>query len=182
MTDLTQLTMRAASEAVRTRAVSPVALTEAYLARIAAVDSVLCSYILVLAEEALAEARVAESEIAAGSWRGPLHGLPFAVKDNYFSRGVRTCANSRLLMDHVPSFDATILARLRDAGAILLGKLNTWEFGTGMGPFYDDLPFPPARNPWNIERFTGGSSTGAGASVPAASHRTTSLTMANRLT
>ena len=102
MTDLTQLTMRAASEAVRTRAVSPVALTEAYLARIAAVDSVLCSYILVLAEEALAEARVAESEIAAGSWRGPLHGLPFAVKDNYFSRGVRTCANSRLLMDHVP--------------------------------------------------------------------------------
>ncbi len=167
MTDLTALTMRAASDAVRTRAVSPVALTEAYLARIAAVDSVLHSYILVLADEALATARVAESEIDAGLWRGPLHGLPFAVKDNYFSRGVRTCVNSRVLMDHVPSFDATILARLRDAGAILLGKLSTWEFGTSMGPTYDDLPFPPARNPWNLACFTGGSSTGAGASVPA---------------
>jgi aspartyl-tRNA(Asn)/glutamyl-tRNA(Gln) amidotransferase subunit A len=167
MADLVNLTMRAASEAVRARTVSPVALTEAYLARITAVDSVVRSYLLVLAEEALTAARVAESEIAAGLWRGPLHGLPFAVKDNYFSRGVRTCVNSRVLMDHVPSFDATILARLRDAGAILLGKLNTWEFGTSMGPFYDDLPFPPARNPWNIECFTGGSSTGAGASVPA---------------
>ncbi len=167
MTDLTQMTMRAASEAVRTGQVSPVALTEAYLARIADVDSTVRSYILVLADTARAAAHAAAAEIAAGGWRGPLHGLPFAVKDNYFSRGVRTCANSRVLMEHVPTFDATILARLREAGAILLGKLNTWEYGTSMGPFYDDLPFPPARNPWNVERITGGSSTGAGASVPA---------------
>jgi len=167
MTDLTLMPMRAASEAVRTGQVSPVALTEAYLARIAEIDSTVRSYILVLADAALAAARIAEMEIEAGKWRGPLHGLPFAVKDNYFSRGVRTCANSRVLMEHVPAFDATILARLHEAGAILLGKLNTWEYGTSMGPFYDDLPFPPARNPWDLERITGGSSTGAGASVPA---------------
>jgi aspartyl-tRNA(Asn)/glutamyl-tRNA(Gln) amidotransferase subunit A len=167
MTELTDLTMREASEAIRTRAISPIALVDAYLARIEAIDGLIGSYILVLAAEARAAARSAEAEIVAGHWRGPLHGLPFAVKDNYYTRGVRTCANSRLLLHHVPSFDATPVARLAQAGAILLGKLNTWEYGTGMGPVYHDLPFAAARNPWNRERITGGSSTGAGASVPA---------------
>jgi aspartyl-tRNA(Asn)/glutamyl-tRNA(Gln) amidotransferase subunit A len=159
--------MRAASEAVRNREISPVDLVEAYLRRIDAVDARVGSYILVLVDAALTAASVAASEIAAGNWRGPLHGLPFAVKDNYFTKGVRTCANSRTLMEHVPDFDATAVAKLTQAGAILLGKLNTWEYGTGMGPMYEDLPYKAARNPWNTERMTGGSSTGAGASVAA---------------
>jgi aspartyl-tRNA(Asn)/glutamyl-tRNA(Gln) amidotransferase subunit A len=167
VTDLLGLTLREASEAVRQRSVSPVALVDAYLARITAIDSQITSYILVMADEARAAARAAEAEIAGGHWRGPLHGLPFAVKDNYFTRGIRTCTNSRLQLDTVPDHDATIVARLAEAGAILLGKLNTWEYGTGMGAVYDDLPYPTARNPWNTGRSTGGSSTGAGASVPA---------------
>ncbi|MCB8882584.1 amidase [Acidisoma cellulosilytica] len=167
MTDLLGLTMRAASEAVRTSAVSPVALVDAYLERIASVDSHIGSYILVLAAEARAAAKRAEAEIAAGRWRGPLHGLPFAVKDNYDTRGIRTCANSRLMMDVIPDRDATVVSRLAAAGAILLGKLNTWEYGTSMGAVYEDLPYPQARNPWDRTRLTGGSSTGAGASVPA---------------
>ncbi|MDQ0393350.1 amidase [Labrys monachus] len=165
--DLLHLTMREASQAIRSRRLSPVELVEACLARITAVDDRIGSYILVTAEQARLAAREAEADIAAGRWRGPLHGLPFAVKDNYFSKGVRTCANSRLLIEHVPSFSATALTRLADAGAVLLGKLNTWEYGTSMGPVYDDLPYAPARNPWNPARFTGGSSTGAGAAVPA---------------
>lgn len=159
--------MRDASEAVRTGQISPVALTRAYLARIEAVDARIGSYILVLADAALAAARAAQDEIMAGHWRGPLHGLPFAVKDTYFTRGVRTCANSRIRLNAIPEFDATALARLTEAGAILLGKLNTWEFGTSMGAVYEDLPYPHARNPWNQARFTGGSSTGAGAAVAA---------------
>jgi aspartyl-tRNA(Asn)/glutamyl-tRNA(Gln) amidotransferase subunit A len=167
MTDLLGLTMREASEAVRARLILPSALVEAYLARIAEVDAKITSYILVMAEEARAAALVADAEIAAGHWRGPLHGLPFAVKDNYYTRGIRTCTNSRLQLDTVPDHDATIVVRLREAGAILLGKLNTWEYGTGMGAVYDDLPYPRARNPWDIAHSTGGSSTGSGASVPA---------------
>jgi aspartyl-tRNA(Asn)/glutamyl-tRNA(Gln) amidotransferase subunit A len=167
MDDLTALTMQQASEAIRTRAISPVDLVEAYLARIAAVDGGITSYILVVAEAARVAALSAAQEIAAGLWRGPLHGLPYGVKDNYFTRGIRTCVNSRVLAEHVPDVDATIVTRLRAAGAILLGKLNTWEFGTTMGSVYHDLPYPHPRNPWNTERFTGGSSTGAGAAVAA---------------
>ena len=167
MTDLLDLTMAAASEAIRTRALSPVALVDAYLDRIAAVDDQIHSYILVLADRARAAARAAEAELAAGRWRGPLHGIPVAVKDNFHTRGIRTCTNSRLQLDTVPDHDATVVARLAEAGAILLGKLNTWEYGTGMGAVYDDLPYPTARNPWDRTRSTGGSSTGAGAAVPA---------------
>ena len=167
MTDLLSLTLRESSEAVRARQLLPSALVEAYLARIVAVDDRITSYILVTAEQARAAARIADAEIAAGHWRGPLHGLPFAVKDNYNTNGIRTCTNSRLRLDVVPDHDATVVARLSEAGAILLGKLNTWEYGTGMGAVYDDLPYPRARNPWNTAHSTGGSSTGAGASVAA---------------
>jgi aspartyl-tRNA(Asn)/glutamyl-tRNA(Gln) amidotransferase subunit A len=167
VTGLLGLTLREASEAVRGRTVLPSALVEAYLGRIAAVDGEIASYILVTAEEARAAARLADAEIAGGTWRGPLHGLPFAVKDNYNTRGIRTCANSRLRLDTVPDHDATIIVRLREAGAILLGKLNTWEYGTGIGAVYDDLSYPRARSPWNTGRSTGGSSTGAGAAVAA---------------
>jgi aspartyl-tRNA(Asn)/glutamyl-tRNA(Gln) amidotransferase subunit A len=167
MEDLTTLTAAAAGRMIAARTLSPVDLVEAFLARIEAVDAQVKSYLLVMADSARAAARLAEQEIAAGKWRGPLHGIPYAVKDNYFTKGVRTCGASRLLLDHVPDFNATAIERLTHAGAILLGKLNTWEYGTGTGAVHFDLPFEPACNPWNLGHFTGGSSTGAGASVAA---------------
>jgi aspartyl-tRNA(Asn)/glutamyl-tRNA(Gln) amidotransferase subunit A len=159
------LSVGEAGRLMQARKLSPVDLVDAYLARIEAVDGKLRSYLLVMAESARAAARAAEHDIMAGRWRGPLHGIPYAVKDNYYTRGVRTCAASRLLLDHIPDHDAAAIERLHDAGAILLGKLNTWEYGTGTGAVHFDLPFEPARNPWNLAHFTGGSSTGSGASV-----------------
>ncbi len=164
---LTQLSVWDAGRLIKARQVSPVELVEACLRQIEATQPHLFLYITILADEALAAARKAEAEIAAGSWKGPLHGVPFAVKDNYHVKGVRTTAGSRLMLDHVATDTATIVTRLLDAGAILLGKLNTWEFGTGNGEIHPDLPFPHARNPWNEKHFTGGSSTGAGAAVAA---------------
>ena len=165
--DLHFLSAAEAGRGIARRELSPVELLEAVLARIAAVDGKIHSYITLLAEPARAAARRAEAEIAAGRWLGPLHGVPFGVKDNYHVAGIATTAGSRLMLDYVPDETATIISRLQAAGAILLGKLNTWEFGTGTGAVYDDLPFPLARNPWDLARFTGGSSTGAGAGVAA---------------
>jgi aspartyl-tRNA(Asn)/glutamyl-tRNA(Gln) amidotransferase subunit A len=167
MTALHTLSIAEAQRLILSRELSPVTLVDAFLNRIAAVDSMIHSYILVLADEARAAARHAEAEIAAGRWRGPLHGIPFAVKDNYDVAGVRTSGASRLRLDHRADTTATAIRRLQAAGAILLGKLNTWEYGTGNGGVYFDLPFEPARNPWNLGHFTGGSSTGAGAAVAA---------------
>lgn len=164
---LTDLSVTAAARLIATRKLSPIDLVDAFLDRIAAVDDRVKSYLLVLADDARAAARVADAEIRAGRWRGPLHGIPYGVKDNYDTAGIRTCAASRVLLDRIPAFDATAIVRLRAAGAILLGKLNTWEYGTGNGGVYFDLPFEPARNPWHLDHFTGGSSTGAGASVAA---------------
>jgi aspartyl-tRNA(Asn)/glutamyl-tRNA(Gln) amidotransferase subunit A len=166
-TPLHYLTVTEASRLIGSGQLSPVTLVEAFLARIAALDETLHCYITVTAERALAAARIAEAEIAAGRWKGALHGIPFAVKDNYYVAGLPTTGGSRLMLDHVSTTTSTAVARLEAAGAILLGKLNTWEYGTGNGGVYHDLPFPVARNPWDLERFTGGSSTGAGASVPA---------------
>ena len=144
-----------------------VALVESALARIATVDARIRSYIHVARERALADARQADAELAAGRRRGPLHGIPFAVKDNYDAVGMPATAGSALRLGHMPDRDADLVATLRSAGAVLLGKLSTWEYGTGNGGEYFDLPFPPARNPWDVTRFTGGSSTGAGAAVAA---------------
>jgi aspartyl-tRNA(Asn)/glutamyl-tRNA(Gln) amidotransferase subunit A len=165
--DLWQLTIAEAARLIASQDISPVALTKACLARIAAVDDQIHSYIHVATEAALHAAHQAEKEIAAGELRGPLHGIPYGVKDNYDVAGMPMTAASRVLLDNAPEHDAALVARLRHAGAVLLGKLATWEFGTGNGGEYFDLPFPPARNPWDTARFTGGSSTGAGASVAA---------------
>ena len=161
------LTIAEAGRLIRARELSPVELVEAFLRRIDQVDAQIHSYITIVAEPARAAALQAEAEIMAGGWRGPLHGIPYGLKDNFFTRGIRTTAASRLMLDHVPEVDATVHARLRDAGAILLGKLNTYEYGTGTGAVHFDLPFEPARNPWDVARFTGGSSTGPGAAVAA---------------
>ena len=163
--DLHFLTIAEASELIRRRVVSPVELTRAFLDRIAAFDPQLNAYLLVTADQALAQARAAEAEIMAGRWRGPMHGIPYALKDIYCTKGIRTTSHSRTRADYVPDFDATTVAKLHAAGAVLLGKLSTHEFAHG-GPSFD-LPWPPARNPWNRDHFTGGSSSGSGAAVAA---------------
>ena len=147
---------------------SPVDLVEMCLARVAAVDEAIASFIKVDADGALRAAQDAEREIVAGRYRGPLHGIPFAVKDNYDAEGFVTTGGSRLTHDNAAATqDATLVARMKAAGAIFLGKLSSWEYGTGNGGEYFDLPIPTTRNPWDTERFAGGSSTGAGAAVAA---------------
>jgi len=163
--DLHFLSIAEAAQLIAARKLSPVELTQAFLARIEALDGQVNSYLLVAADHALAQARHAEAEISAGRYRGPLHGIPYAVKDIYCTAGIRTTGHSRSAMDFVPTEDAETVARLTAAGAVLLGKLATHEFAHG-GPSFD-LPWPPARNPWNLARMTGGSSSGSGAAVAA---------------
>jgi aspartyl-tRNA(Asn)/glutamyl-tRNA(Gln) amidotransferase subunit A len=139
-------------------------LTEHTLGRIDAIDREIHSFILVTADRALADADRADAELAAGVDRGPLHGIPYALKDIYATEGIATTCNSRLLLDHVPTSDSEVQARLAAGGGVLVGKLNTGEFALGTST---DLPFPLARNPWNTECFTGTSSTGSGAAVGA---------------
>ena len=164
-TDLHFLTIAEAARLIERRQLSPVALTRAFLDRIAAIDPQLNAYLLVTAEQALDQARAAEAEIMAGNYRGPMHGIPFALKDIYCTAGIRTTSHSRTRADYVPDFDATTVAKLHQSGAVLLGKLATHEFAHG-GPSFD-LPWPPARNPWNRAHVTGGSSSGSGAGVAA---------------
>ena len=159
------LTIAEASALISKRELSPVELVQSRLERIERLDGKLNSFIRVLSEEALAAARLAEAEIVAGRWRGPLHGIPIGLKDIYETKGVPTTGHSRVMIDHAPQQDATAVRLLTEAGAIVLGKLATHEFAFG-GPSFD-LPWPPARNPWDTSRFTGGSSSGTGAAVAA---------------
>ena len=154
-----------ASRAIGTGALSPVELTEQALDRVAALDPMLNAFILVTADRARAAAAAAEMEIKAGRRRGPLHGIPYALKDIYDVAGLRTSCHSRQCLDHVADADAETTRRLEAAGMVLLGKLSTHEFARG-GPT-DVLPFPNAKNPWDPARFAGGSSSGSGAAVAA---------------
>ena len=163
--DPTQLSGAEAGRAIADGSLSPVALTEAYLDRIAALDGELHSYVLVLRDEALEAARGAERDIRDGRTRGPLHGVPIGLKDIYKTKGIRTTAGSRVYLDHVPDENAESWVRLRDAGMILLGKNETHEFAIG-GPDFT-LPFPPAHNPWNAAHYPAGSSSGTAAAVGA---------------
>ena len=132
---------------------SPVAVVEACLGRIEAVGASLDAFITLTADVALEQARKAEAEIAAKNYRGPMHGIPFGLKDIYNTAGILTSAHSRILIDNVPNSDATTTAKLYEAGAIMLGKLATHEFAHG-GPSFD-LPWPLARNPWNPDHAAG---------------------------
>ncbi|MBI4277899.1 MAG: amidase, partial [Armatimonadetes bacterium] len=161
--DLDGFTLATLSRAIAAREVSPAEVTEACLARIERLAPHLNSFITVLPERALADARRAEAEIRRGERRGPLHGVPVAIKDIFATRGIRTTCGSRVLRDWVPEEDATVVRRLAEAGSVLLGKLNMSEFA--YGAVHPD--FGPPRNPWNLDRFTGGSSSGSGAAVAA---------------
>ena len=161
--DIPFLTVAALGELIRSREVSPVEATEAYLDRVESLNSDIRAYLTVTADLARQSAREAETEIAGGQYRGPLHGIPMAVKDQIYTEGVRTTGGSPVFDDFVPEYDATVIARLKEAGAVLLGKLNMTEFATtGLSHQFD-----PPRNPWARDRSSGGSSSGSGAATAA---------------
>jgi len=163
--ELCYLGIAEASRLIKARKLSPVELTNAFLARIETFEPQLSAFITPTPELARKQAKKAEREIARGERRGPMHGIPFALKDIYNTAGVLTTGHSKTLIDNVPARDSTCTRKLYEAGAVLLGKLATHEFAHG-GPSFD-LPWPPARNPWHLEHFTGGSSSGSGAAVAA---------------
>lgn len=159
------LTISEAARQIAARQISPVELTRACLDRIARIDPGLHSFLLVTEERAMADARASEERIMRDGPKGPLDGIPIGHKDIYNTAGIRTTGHSRLLADNVPSRDATAVARLAEAGTVLLGKLATHEFAMGGHAF--DLPWPQPNNPWNVEHTTGGSSSGTSAAVAA---------------
>lgn len=164
-TELADLSLTDAADLVARRQVSPLELTEACIARAEALDGRLAAFITPTFETARAEAKTATEEIAAGRYRGPLHGIPFALKDLYETAGVRTTAAAKLREAYLPAEDAAAVTSLRRAGAVLLGKLNLheWAFGgTNVNSY-----FPTAHNPWDLSRITGGSSGGSGAALAA---------------
>ena len=164
--DLPYLSIADAAMLLRTRKLSPVELTQAVLDRIAQIEPRVHAFITVAHEEAMRAARTAEQEIAAGKYRGPLHGIPFGVKDTHYTKGIRTTANTPVLTDFVPDFDATVVVRLKQAGAVLIGKLSLPEFSFGGSPVGGG-EFPDAANPWDLARTPGGSSSGSGAALAA---------------
>lgn len=163
--ELCFLTISQAGPLIRDRQLSPVELVQAFLDRIDKVDSQLRSFVTLLPEQAMAQARNAEKEIIRGNYRGPLHGIPIGLKDLYDTKGIRTTAMSRVNPERIPKEDATTVARLNEAGTVLMGKLAMHEFALG-GPDPTSL-FPPARNPWNLDHVPGGSSSGSGSAVAA---------------
>jgi aspartyl-tRNA(Asn)/glutamyl-tRNA(Gln) amidotransferase subunit A len=165
MTDLAYLTIAEASQHLRRRDLSPVEYTRALLDRIEAHDGRFNAFLRLTPELALQQAKQAEDDIQAGRWRGPMHGVPYGLKDIIDVTGLPTTGHSKILADNVATNDAFVTRQFRHAGAVLLGKLSTHEFAIG-GPSFD-LPWPPARNAWNRDYFPGGSSSGAGVAVAA---------------
>ncbi len=165
MSGLLSLTATELGPLLKNKELSPVEVTEEIIRMIERVDPVINSYITPLYEESLTQAHHAEREIMQGRYKGPLHGIPLGIKDNFYTKGIRTTAGSLLLADFIPEKNATVVDKLLDAGSIMLGKLNMHEFGGGLtntNPFYGH-----ARNPWNTEYMTGGSSGGSGAALAA---------------
>jgi aspartyl-tRNA(Asn)/glutamyl-tRNA(Gln) amidotransferase subunit A len=163
--ELTKLSVADASRRMAARELSPVELTRAYLERIERIDGRVNAYITVTAEQAIEQARVLERELVAGRARGPLHGVPIALKDNIDTAGVLTTAASAVYADRVPTEDARVVTLLRDAGAVFLGKLNMHEFAYGATCVITH--YGPVRNPWNLQYSPGGSSGGSAAAVAA---------------
>jgi aspartyl-tRNA(Asn)/glutamyl-tRNA(Gln) amidotransferase subunit A len=156
--ELTQLSITKASDLLHRRSISSVELTDATLQRIEVTDPVVHAYVMVLSERARRSAYQADREFARGYWRGPLHGIPVAVKDICYMRELPTEAGSRVLTGFVPDYDATVVRRLEEAGAIIVGKTVTHEFAYGVNT-------PSTRTPWNLECYPGGSSAGSAVAV-----------------
>jgi aspartyl-tRNA(Asn)/glutamyl-tRNA(Gln) amidotransferase subunit A len=163
--DLTRLTLSEASDLIRARKIPSVELTNACLTRIARLNPRLNAFITVTADQAIADAKAADLDIANGRWRGPLHGIPVGLKDLFDTAGVRTTAGSAIFADRVPMEDAEVVRRLKAAGAVIVGKLNMHEFA--YGDTSAQSHFGPVRNPWNLDRVAGGSSGGSAAAVAA---------------
>ena len=162
-TDFLSMTLTEAAGRVEAGGVSPVELTRAMLDRIASLDQQLHSFITVASDLALGQAKVAEREIGDGTYRGPLHGIPIAVKDLCYTKDVRTTCGSKILAGWLPDYDATVITKLYSAGAVLLGKLSLTEFA-GIG-YHPTVPMPI--NPWNANRWAGSSSSGSGVATAA---------------
>jgi aspartyl-tRNA(Asn)/glutamyl-tRNA(Gln) amidotransferase subunit A len=163
--ELCYLTITKVATGLRRKEFSPLELTQSCLDRIDANDGKLHSFLTVTADLALKQARQAEQELKTGNDRGPLHGIPIALKDLYMTKGIRTTCHSAVLERWIPDYDATTVTKLQEAGTILLGKLGMHEFAFG-GPSVD-TPFPAVRNPWNTAHIPGGSSSGSGAALAA---------------
>jgi aspartyl-tRNA(Asn)/glutamyl-tRNA(Gln) amidotransferase subunit A len=163
--EICYLTIAEAAAGLRRKEFSPVELTEACLRRIHSLDRKLHSFITLTADLALQQAKQTEQELNSGKDRGPLHGIPIALKDLYATKGIRTTCHSAVLENWIPDHDATTVTKLQDAGTILLGKLGMHEFAFG-GPSID-APFPAVKNPWNTAHIPGGSSSGSGAALAA---------------
>jgi len=163
--NLEELTISELSPQIKRRRISPVEIISQYLERIKKLNPLLNAYSTVTEEQAIADAEVAEREIKRGKYRGPLHAIPFSIKDNLATKGIRTTAGSKILAEWQPDFDATVVARLKAAGAIILGKTNMHEWasgGTTINPYYGTT-----YNPWDRKRICGGSSGGSAAAVAA---------------
>lgn len=163
--DLLFLSLPELARLLAAKKISPVELTEAALGRIERLNPRLNAFITVTAEQAQEQARQAEREIARKKRRGPLHGIPISLKDNIATRGIRTTAGAKVLAEHVPMQDATVVERLRRAGAVIVGKTNLHEFAYGVTT--NNAHFGPTRNPWETERIPGGSSGGSAAAIAA---------------
>lgn len=163
--DLTSLTVAELAQRIRTKQVSPVEVAQAFVSRADALELTIGAYVTRTSEQALAAARKVEAEIAAGNYKGPMHGIPVGVKDIYATAGVRTTSGSKVYADHVPDRDSAAVARLQEAGAYSMGKTGTVEFAfdpTGRNEHYG-MP----NNPWGLDRMPGGSSAGSGAGTAA---------------
>ncbi len=165
MSDPAFLSVAEVAELLRDKKLSPVEYAKALIARVEQYDGKLNAFLHFTPEIALADARRAEAEIARGEWRGPLHGVPYGLKDIVDYAGLPTTAHSKILADNIAAADSVVTQKLRAAGGVFMGKLSTHEFATG-GPCFD-LPWPPARNPWNRDHFCGGSSSGSGVATAA---------------
>jgi aspartyl-tRNA(Asn)/glutamyl-tRNA(Gln) amidotransferase subunit A len=163
--DLCMMSLEDLAHLIAFKEVSPIEVTEAILDRIQRLDPRLNAFITVTGEHALAQAAAAEQEISRGEYRGLLHGVPIAVKDLFATKGVRTTAGSKILTDWVPDYDATVVTKLRDAGAISVGKLGLHEFAYGTTS--DNAHFGSVHNPWRLDHVPGGSSGGSGAATAA---------------
>lgn len=159
-------TIAEAARQIKAGMLSPVTLVKTCLSRIENYEPTIQAFHAVFADEAIAAAEIAEKEIESGNYRGPLHGIPIGLKDVFYLKDYKTTSNSRVMQNFQADEDAAVVTRLRDAGAIFMGQLNTYEFTFGGRPTFDAL-YPPARNPWDITRSTGGSSSGSGAAVAA---------------